>query len=405
VTHQYDYGKKQRVETYHYDGPSSEVISRIDIEESDVDITWASLPDSTGWPYYKNNVSSVVSGNNITVDNTDPANPVISTTGVINNVSPGDNISIDYTNPANPVISAGGFVGGVVAGSNITVDNTDPLNPIISTTGVLNSVSGGYNIYVDNMDPSNPVINFTGDIGPTISSIVPIYGDIRGGDVFKIAPNTLSVEPVSCMDSTGIVALYTSLDKLVSIPSTPINQIYHIFVVRLVSDGSIICKAYTTEAAASSDLTINAYRWLDFWFTNGSGVCRDGASKNGTHWWSRFTENMITGFMSAPAGITTPSNVSLYVPVSHVDTILMGAQNNTSNTNISFSGVSGTSMTSMVSTDPTLSLSGQSNEWGHSWYKSDFFPVIGNDIYWGNGDTVDDVNNTRLAIHAVTLRR
>lgn len=49
----------------------------------------------------------------------------------------GTNVTIDNTDPNNPIINAtwwgwGGQVDSVVWGTNITVDNTDPVNPVVS---------------------------------------------------------------------------------------------------------------------------------------------------------------------------------------------------------------------------------------------------------------------------------
>jgi len=53
-----------------------------------------------------------------------------------------------------------GKISSIQEGINISIDNTNPLNPIISATGVLgvNSVAG---ISVDNTDPANPIVNAT----------------------------------------------------------------------------------------------------------------------------------------------------------------------------------------------------------------------------------------------------
>lgn len=56
-------------------------------------------------------------------------------------------------------VSTGGVgVLSVVAGTNVTVDNTDPQNPIVSATGSGGSVMAVTGEFVDNTDPTNPVI-------------------------------------------------------------------------------------------------------------------------------------------------------------------------------------------------------------------------------------------------------
>lgn len=66
----------------------------------------------------------------------------------------------------------GGGVASVVAGTNVTVDDTDPANPIVSSSGgggAVDSVVAGFSIAVDSTDPANPVISVTGSIGGVAS--------------------------------------------------------------------------------------------------------------------------------------------------------------------------------------------------------------------------------------------
>lgn len=61
------------------------------------------------------------------------------TPGIVSSIVAGANITVDSTDPANPIVSAtgegGGGVDSIVAGTNITVDATDPANPIVSASG------------------------------------------------------------------------------------------------------------------------------------------------------------------------------------------------------------------------------------------------------------------------------
>lgn len=54
----------------------------------------------------------------------------------VRSVVAGANVSVDATDPANPIVAAaapgGGTVDSVVAGSGISVDATDPANPIVA---------------------------------------------------------------------------------------------------------------------------------------------------------------------------------------------------------------------------------------------------------------------------------
>jgi hypothetical protein len=88
-------------------------------------------------------VDSVVAGTGIQVNATDPANPIVTNTGVLSVVA-GTNVTVDDTNPQHPIVSAtgGGIVDSVVAGAGIAVDDTDPTNPIVSIdlTGSLEQI-------------------------------------------------------------------------------------------------------------------------------------------------------------------------------------------------------------------------------------------------------------------------
>lgn len=88
-------------------------------------------------------IQSIVAGANVTVDNTDPANPVISAaaSGSVESVVAGTGISVNNTDPANPIVSATStaIVETIVAGDRITINSTDPENPVVSlsTTGIV----------------------------------------------------------------------------------------------------------------------------------------------------------------------------------------------------------------------------------------------------------------------------
>lgn len=70
-------------------------------------------------------------------------------------------------------------VSNIVAGDNITVDTTDPHNPVVSASGGggggIESIVPGQNIIVDATDPANPIVTFGGSELPFIT-IVPDVG-------------------------------------------------------------------------------------------------------------------------------------------------------------------------------------------------------------------------------------
>lgn len=102
--------------------------------------------------------------------------------------------------------SGGGQVDSVVAGTDISVDNTDPANPIVSfsgsTGGQVDSVVAGDGIDVDATDPVNPEVSLflstdggnTAVFGTDQGLYVPAGGG--GGTVpivFGVGPNPLGV--------------------------------------------------------------------------------------------------------------------------------------------------------------------------------------------------------------------
>lgn len=89
---------------------------------------WVSMPSGEGG----GGIASVVAGDGISVDNTDPDNPVVSNDGVIT-LSGGAGISVDVTDPQAPIVINTGVVS-VTAGSNVSITGTAQ-NPIINATG------------------------------------------------------------------------------------------------------------------------------------------------------------------------------------------------------------------------------------------------------------------------------
>jgi hypothetical protein len=59
--------------------------------------------------------------------------------GIVESIVAGANVTVDDTDPANPIVAASGggsgIVESIVAGANVTVDDTDPANPIVAASG------------------------------------------------------------------------------------------------------------------------------------------------------------------------------------------------------------------------------------------------------------------------------
>lgn len=95
-------------------------------------------------------------------------------------LQPGDNIS--------ELVNDVGFLESVQAGTNITIDNTDPLNPIINATGggggTVDSVVGGTGIDVDATDPVNPILNLD---AASVASLSLADTSVQPGDLAAVA--------------------------------------------------------------------------------------------------------------------------------------------------------------------------------------------------------------------------
>jgi len=122
-------------------------------------------------------VEAVVGGSGITIDDSDPANPVVINTGVQGLIA-GPGIFIDSIEPATPVVSVQSnlFIESIGSGDGIDIDLTDPDNPIINNVGVLTVVPGS-GIAVDNTDPANPVIQVNG--APHAAVPAPVGGIVE----------------------------------------------------------------------------------------------------------------------------------------------------------------------------------------------------------------------------------
>jgi hypothetical protein len=110
-------------------------------------------------------VNAVVAGTNITVNNTDPANPVVSGVELI----AGTNITLTDGDGSITIAASGGGGGGgqvntIVGGANITVNSTNPANPVVSgvpiyASGELPAAPSGNGIlcvYLGTLSPPNP---------------------------------------------------------------------------------------------------------------------------------------------------------------------------------------------------------------------------------------------------------
>lgn len=81
---------------------------------------------------------------------------------------------VEYIRVNTATVSSAGQVVSIIAGANVTVDSSDPSNPIVSATGTgggtVDSIQAGNGISVDSTDPANPSVSAT---------ITPVTGQYK----------------------------------------------------------------------------------------------------------------------------------------------------------------------------------------------------------------------------------
>lgn len=168
------------------------------------------------------------------------------------------------------IIPPSGDVVAVVAGTNVSVDNTDPTHPIVSSTAAGGTtVVAGTNIAVNNTDPTHPVVStplrerFTeaGDY-TSIPTYDPVTGDAQVVIVDTI-PNALFVKAGDPTHWTmlGIPGVFTDLAAIEAAITAPVEG-------TLAAATDIIYKYYDNGNG------VGWYPWSSGWiyFTPTTGV-------------------------------------------------------------------------------------------------------------------------------------
>jgi hypothetical protein len=210
----------------------------------------SSDPSASGlWSQFSNTSTGIetITGlaPGISVDNTNPLQPIISNTGVLT-VAAGAAVFVDNTDPQNPVVNSSA-IASLAEGAGISIGGT-PQVPIITNTGVRSIIQGlgisvsnptgdvtigntglisvvqGVGMDIDQTNPSNPVISnggvislatgsglaSTGGVNPTISnvgvlSVIPLDSSI-------IVDNTDPRNPVISSEAPLISIFSLSTD-------------------------------------------------------------------------------------------------------------------------------------------------------------------------------------------------
>ncbi len=161
-----------------------------------------------------------------------------------------------------------------------------------------------------------------GNTGPIVSTEVPIEENIRGGDV-TVSGNILTISPVSCMDSTGVIRLYTAANTTVTLPGT-VNGNFYVFITRLLDGVTFEPRAYSTEAGPESDAEIDAWRQRSFAKNNGAGVTMPYVQvKDRVDWISASNLPVLTASYTNSLVLYSIDTV---IPASKIDVTLLSSQ-------------------------------------------------------------------------------
>lgn len=129
-------------------------------------------------------------------------------------------------------------------------------------------------IEIEQLDRSLEVAPVAINSGLQAISGLDTYGNVNGFNIIRAGANQITVTKGSCMSGdSSSVPLALTVDAPLTIPGTQ-NQLFHIFVVKLVAGGYGV-KAYTTEAAVASDGMVEKWRWIGFVRNNGAGALCD----------------------------------------------------------------------------------------------------------------------------------
>lgn len=168
-------------------------------------------------------VQSVIAGANITVDSTDPQNPIVSASGggggggTVDSVVAGNNIDVDATDPANPIVSVENLVVADITDvtasaaelnimDGVTADATEinKLDGLTPTTAELNHVDGVTSAIQTQLDgkvdeslyDANSILIATADNTPIALTVAAsrILGRGASGDI-----NDLTAAEVSAI--------------------------------------------------------------------------------------------------------------------------------------------------------------------------------------------------------------
>ncbi len=145
-------------------------------------------------------------------------------------------LSVGGAAPADVGGGGGGTVDSIVGGDWINVDSTDPAHPIVSAAraGVVESIVAGTGINVDETDPANPVVSATGD--STVHTDDTMSGDGSSGDPLSVVPQFGSDTLVKLPNSGA--TLVDALELIASLTNNSPGSEVSKYLVKLLSAGA-----------------------------------------------------------------------------------------------------------------------------------------------------------------------
>jgi hypothetical protein len=164
------------------------------------------------------------------------------------------NVEPNVTQVIISEVNGGGGIQSVQAGTNVTVDNTDPQNPVINVpnipSGGVESVTGNI---VDNTDPANPTIDFTaGDYDLADFTNESSDPFVRESELPSVTPN---IEQVLAQGNYDGVHGFASREYVGSFTEDPDSGLPYVGVFLL--NDNLIFGTFDPEGS-SNDLSVSA---------------------------------------------------------------------------------------------------------------------------------------------------
>lgn len=136
--------------------------------------------------------------------------------GTVESVVAGTGIDVDDTDPANPIVSAestgGGTVDSVVAGSGIDVDSTDPANPVVRVEAAITNAK-----LLTEDDQTAPFPNSRRVVAGTnisfddsVANVRTVSASLSGSDVFAVQSSDLNVTSNIVFQDTSVTLALTA---------------------------------------------------------------------------------------------------------------------------------------------------------------------------------------------------